>query len=212
MIRSLGTSLLLILVSMSGVAEADDGIQFSAGPMISNLSPLDSSYEDRFLTPGTSAGLALDVDAPGMLDFRITGEYFWKNSSPTGWDGEISAWLISVMPLVEYELVRKFSLFAGAGGTYISGRYSGTDDFGEFVEVEGSSAGFTLAFGVEVALAGPLAGRLEYRRSFADFKTDNAVIDGSESSVYPAAEADLGSSQFCITFPVSIFGGQESIF
>ncbi|OPL18915.1 MAG: hypothetical protein AVO35_03010 [Candidatus Aegiribacteria sp. MLS_C] len=203
---------LLLLLAVSTVVSAVDGIEVSAGPMISNLSPLDTSYEDRFLTPGTSAGLALDVDAPGILDFRICGEYFWKDSSPTGWDGEISAWLISVMPLVEYELLRSFHVFAGAGGTYISGSYNGTDDFGEYVEVEGTSAGFTLAFGAEVILAGPLSGRLEYRRSFADFKTDNAIIDGNESSVYPAAEADLGSSQFCITFPVSLFGGQESLF
>lgn len=203
---------LLLLLSASSPVSALEGIEVSAGPMISNLSPLDSSYEDRFLTPGTSAGISLDVDAPGLLDFRISGEYFWKNSSPTGWDGEISAWLVSVMPLVEYELLRSFHVFAGAGGTYISGRYSGTDDFGEYVEVEGTSAGFTMAFGAEVILAGPLSGRLEYRRSFADFKTDNAVIDGNESSVYPAAEADLGSSQFCITFPVSLFGGRESIF
>lgn len=202
----------LVLGLMVLPLHAQDGIEISVGPMVSNLAPVDSAYENRFLTPGTSAGISVDVDAPGILDFRVTGEYFWKNSSPTGWDGELSAYLISVMPLVEYELFRKFNVFAGAGGVYITGDYRGTDDFGEYVEVQGSSAGFTLSFGAEVTLAGPLAGRLEYRRSFADFKTDNAVIDGSEASVYPAAEADLGSSQFCITFPVSLFGGQESLF
>jgi opacity protein-like surface antigen len=210
MIRINATALLVVLC-FSGAAAGEE-IEVSVGPMVSNLAPVDIDYENRFLTPGTSVGLAVDVDAPGILDFRITGEYFWKNSSPTGWDGEVSAVLVSVMPLVEHELFRRFQVFAGAGGVYISGKYSGTDDFGEYVEVEGSSAGFILSFGAEVTLAGPIAGRLEYRRSFAGFKTDNAVIDGQESSVYPAAEADLGSSQFCITFPVSLFGGQESIF
>lgn len=209
-----GRTLPLVLLFLSlAVSSAGAGeIEISAGPMISNLAPVDTAYEDRFLTPGTSAGLAVDVDAPGILDFRITGEYFWKNSSPTGWDGEVSAYLVSVMPLVEHQLFPRFNVFAGAGGVYISGQYSGTDDFGEYVEVEGNSAGFILSGGIEVTLAGPVAGRLEYRRSFADFKTDNAVIDGREASVFPAAEADLGSSQFCITFPVSLFGGQESIF
>jgi opacity protein-like surface antigen len=206
---------LIFLALMTSVALLPAGaeeIEISVGPMISNLDPVDQSYDDRFLTPGTSAGLSIDVDAPGILDFRITGEYFWKNSSPTGWDGEVSAYLISVMPVVKYELLRKFHVFAAAGGIFIDGEYKGTDDFGEYVEVDGSSVGFTFSLGAEVTLAGPLSGRLEYRRSIADFKTDNAVIDGQESSVYPAAETDLGSSQFCITFPVSLFGGQESIF
>lgn len=200
-----------LLVLCASAAVADKGIEVRVGPMISNLAPVDSVYENRFLTPGTSAGLVVDVDSPGILDFRVTGEYFWKNSSPTGWDGEVSALLVSVMPLARFQPFRKFHVFAGAGGVYISGSYSGTDDFGEFVEAEGSSAGFIFSLGAEVVLAGPLSGRLEYRRSFADFKTDNAVIDGRESSIYPAAEADLGSSQFCITFPLSLFGGEESL-
>ena len=204
------TTLALILCFIQ--ASASDGISISAGPMISNLAPMDSVYENRFLTPGTSVGLAVDIDAPGILDFRISGEYFWKNSSPLGWDGELSAFLISIMPLAKYEVFNRFSIFAGAGGVFITGKYSGTDDFGEFVEAEGNSAGFTFSLGAEVVLAGPLSGRLEYRRSFAGFKTDNAIIDGQESSIYPAAEADLGSSQFCVTFPVSLFGGSGSIF
>ncbi len=188
-----------------------DEIEISIGPMVSNLAPVDQGYDDRFLTPGTSVGLAVDVDSPGILDFRITGEYFWKNSSPIGWDGDVNAVIVSITPVLKYELLRKFDVFAGAGGVYIDGNYSGTDDFGEYVEASGSSVGFTFSVGAQVSLAGPLSGRLEYRRSFADIKTDNAVIDGQEASVYPAEETDLGSSQFCITFPVSIFGGQESI-
>jgi len=200
-----------LLLCFSQVS-ASDGISVSVGPMISNLAPIDSVYESRFLTPGTSVGLAVDIDAPGILDFRVSGEYFWKNSSPLGWDGELNAFLISIMPLAKYEVFNRFSVFAGAGGVFITGKYSGTDDFGDFVEAEGNSAGFTFSVGAEVVLSGPLSGRLEYRRSFAGFKTDNAVIDGQESSVYPAAEADLGSSQFCVTFPVSLFGGSGSIF
>lgn len=202
---------LLILVSVLPVV-ASDGISVSVGPMISNLAPMDSVYENRFLTPGTSAGIAVDIDAPGILDFRITGEYFWKNSSPIGWDGELSAFLISIMPLAEYDVFKKLSVFAGAGGVFITGKYSGTDDFGEFVEAQGNSAGFTFSVGAEVNLLGPVSGRMEYRRSFANIKMDSAVIDGVESSVYPAAEADLGSSQFSITFPVSLFGSEGSIF
>ncbi|MFO8183917.1 MAG: hypothetical protein R6U39_07050 [Candidatus Aegiribacteria sp.] len=202
---------LLLIAVFASTAHSNEGIEIRVGPMISNLAPVDTVYENRFLTPGTSAGLVVDVDSPGLLDFRVTGEYFWKNSSPTGWDGEVSAFLVSVMPLARFEPMRKFHVFAGAGGVYISGSYSGTDDFGEFVEAEGSSAGFILSLGAEVVLVGPISGRLEYRRSFADFRTDNAVIDGQVASIYPAAEADLGSSQFCITFPVSLFGGKESL-
>ena len=202
----------IVLMFCLSQALGFDGISISAGPMISNLAPMDSVYENRFLTPGTSVGLAVDIDAPGILDFRVSGEYFWKNSSPIGWDGELSAFLISIMPLAKYEVFNRLSVFAGAGGVFITGKYSGTDDFGEFVEAEGNSAGFTFSVGAEVVLAGPLSGRLEYRRSYAGFKTDNAIIDGQESSIYPAAEADLGSSQFCVTFPLSLFGGEGSIF
>lgn len=200
------------LMSTVSDSAASDGISVSAGPMISNLEPSDASYGERFLTPGTTIGLAVDIDAPGILDFRVSGEYFWKNSSQTGWDGELSAFLISIMPLASYHLMKDFSVFAGAGGVFIAGEYKGSDDFGEYVEADGSVAGFAFAIGAEVVLVGPISGRLEYRRSFADLKTDNAVIDGVASTVYPAAETDLGNSQFCITFPVSIFGSEESIF
>lgn len=201
-----------ILLSSASVSSASDGISVSAGPMISNLEPADASYGERFLTPGTSIGLAVDIDAPGILDFRVSGEYFWKNATPAEWDGSLSAFLISIMPVASYHLMDDFSVFAGAGGVYISGKYSGSDEFGEYVEADGSAAGFAFTIGVEVVLAGPISGRLEYRRGFADLKTDNAVIDGVASTVYPAAETDLSNSQFCITFPVSIFGSEGSLF
>ncbi len=203
---------LSVLILTVSVSYASDGISFSAGPMISNLEPLDASYGERFLTPGTSAGLVVDIDAPGILDFRVSGEYFWKNSSQTGWDGELSAFLISIMPVASYYLMKDFSVFAGVGGTFITADYRGSDDFGEYVEADGSAAGFAFAIGAEVVLVGPISGRLEYRRCVADLKTDNALIDGLESTVYPAVENDLSNSQFCITFPVSIFGSEESIF
>lgn len=201
----------VLLATVSG-SLAHRGISVSAGPIISNLDPVDTMYGDRFLTPGTSVGLAVDIDAPGVLDFRVSGEYFWKSSSPSGWDGNLNAFLISVMPMARFEPLNGFSVFAGAGGVFITGEYSGSTDFGEFVEAEGSTAGFCFSIGSEVVLIGPVSGRLEYKRSFADLKIDHAVIEGEESTVYPAAEADLGSSQFCVTFPVSIFGREGSIF
>jgi len=206
------SSVLVVLFALSALfAGPFDEIDISLGPMIGSLAPMDSVYEERFLTPGTSLGLALDIDAPGIVDFRVTGEYFWKDSSPIGWDGELKALIVSVMPTVEYQVVPRFRLFAGAGGTYITGEYSGTDDFGDYIEASGGSAGFILAGGMEVHLAGPLSGRLEYRHSFADFKTDQATIDGEEASIYPAAEADLGSSQFSISFPLHLLGAEGSI-
>jgi len=207
--RRMSVPAILMAVSAAG---AQDWISISAGPMISSVSPADSIYEERFLTPGTSVGLAVDIDAPGILGFRVSGEYFWKNSSLTGWDGEVEGFIISVMPTASFQFVRNMSLFVGAGGTFISGDYRGSNDFGDYVEATGSTAGFIFAVGTEVNLVGPLSGRLEYRHSIADLKTDNAVIDGVESSVYPAEETDLGSSQFCITFPLSILGSERSIF
>lgn len=80
---------LVLLPVLATAASASDGVALNVGPIVSNLAPVDSAYSDRFLTPGTAAGLVVDVDTPGVLGFRITGEYFWKNSSPSGWDGEI---------------------------------------------------------------------------------------------------------------------------
>jgi len=202
---------LALLPVLATAASASDGVALNVGPIVSNLAPVDSAYSDRFLTPGTAAGLVVDVDTPGVLGFRITGEYFWKNSSPSGWDGEISAVMVSAMPSVTIEPLRGFEVFACAGAVYISGTYKGTDDFGDYVEADGNTVGFGFSLGFEVPLLRPVSGRLEYRHSFADLKTDNALIDGSTSMVYPAEVTDMGYSQFCISFPVSVFGGEGSI-
>jgi len=204
--------LALLLALPTGGAVSADGIGIRIGPMVSNLSPTDRGYQDRFLTPGTSAGAVADLDAPGPLGFRITGEYFWKGSSPAGWDGEVSAVIVSAMPTLSLEPMRGLGTFAGAGAVFASARYSGTDDFGSFVEAEGSTVGFGLSVGVEVRILPVLSGVVEYRRSFADLRTDNAVIDGESATVYPAAETDMGFSQFCLSFPVSLFGMDGSLF
>ena len=204
--------LALLVTFIAASAVAVDGIALNIGPVVSNLDPADPTYGDRFLTPGTAVGLAVDVDTPGILGFRISGEYFWKNSSPSGWDGEISAVLVSAMPSVTFEPFSGFRTFACAGAVYVTGTYKGTDDFGAYVEAEGNTVGFGFSLGFEIPLLPPVSGRLEYRHSFADLKTDNAIIDGSSSTVYPAETTDMGYSQFCITFPVSIFGSEGSIF
>jgi hypothetical protein len=203
---------LALPVLMIGEGVFADGIGLSLGPIVSNLSPSDSAYSDRFLTPGTSAGLVASLEAPGVLGFRVTGEYFWKGSSPAGWDGEVKAFIVSAMPTLTVEPIRGLRAFGGAGAVFMSGSYSGTDDFGEYVEADGSTVGFGFTVGFEVPILAPLSGVIEYRHAFADLKTDNAVIDGQSSTVYPASETDMGYSQFCISFPVNLFGTDGSIF
>ncbi len=203
--------LLLLIASAAAPVLADGGLVVSAGPVLSNLSPESDRYRDRFLTPGTSAGLAVELDAPGALSFLLTGEYFWKGSSPSGWDGELDAVLVSAMPVVQLPLVERFGLFAGGGAVYVSGSYSGTDDFGNYVEASGSTVGFGLTVGLDVSIVPPLSGRLEYRHAFADLRTDRADIDGQETSIYPAVESDLGYSQLCLTFPLSVLGEEGSV-
>lgn len=203
--------LLLPAVLFPGAVVAE-GIGLSLGPLVSNLAPSDSAYNDRFLTPGATLGLAAGLRAPGPLGFRVTGEYFRKGSSPAGWDGEVSAIIVSAMPTVTVEPLRGFRTFAGIGAVFMSGSYSGTDDFGSYVEAEGSTVGFGFSLGFEIPILAPVSGVLEYRHVFADLKTDHAVIDGASATVYPASETDMGYSQFCIAFPVSLFGTDGALF
>jgi hypothetical protein len=205
-------AVLVLPVMLIGAGAFADGIGLSIGPLVSNLSPSDSAYSDRFLTPGTTAGVVASLEAPGVLGFRVTGEYFWKGSSPAGWDGEVKAFIVSAMPTVTIEPIRHFRAFGGVGAVFMSGSYSGTDDFGEYVEADGSTVGFGISLGFEIPILSPLSGVLEYRHAFADLKTDNAVIDGQSSTVYPSSETDMGYSQFCISFPVNLFGTDGSIF
>jgi opacity protein-like surface antigen len=90
-------------------------------------------------------------------------------------------------------------VFAGPGIVGVNGNYSGTDDFGSFVEAKGSSVGFAASAGADIALWGPVSARLEYRYAWIDMKSDRVEKDGSETVVYPAAETDLGYSQYIFT-------------
>jgi hypothetical protein len=94
---------------------------------------------------------------------------------------------------------------------YVDGRYSGTDSFDRFVEASGSSLGFGFCFGMDISIAGPVSGRLEYRRAFIDMKTDKAIIDGQSRALFPAEEADLGYQQFGFTMLIGLFGGENSL-
>jgi opacity protein-like surface antigen len=199
--------LLLTLV----LAAWADGLEVSVGPQITSLSPTDDAFESRFLTPGYTVGLTVDLDAPGPIVFQLGFESFRKRAS-AGWDGKLDAILISAFPCFRLPVYGGFSIHAGPGAVFTDGSYSGTDDFGSLVEADGSSVGFGFTAGADLHVWGPLSTRLGYRRVFMDMKTDRAVIDGTESFVYPAAETDLGYSQFSIFVIASVFGGEESVF
>jgi opacity protein-like surface antigen len=182
------------------------------GGVVSNASPSDEGYESRFLTPGSTLGARVDLDARGPLCFTLGAERFTKAASAgTGWDGEISAMLITAFPSVRLPVIRGGTVFAGPGAVYVDGRYSGTDSFDRFVEASGSSLGFGFCFGMDISIAGPVSGRLEYRRAFIDMKTDKAIIDGQSRALFPAEEADLGYQQFGFTMLIGLFGGENSL-
>lgn len=174
------------------------GLGLGAGTSLSSFSPVDAQYDARFRTPGFSYGLTATLDAPGPLVFHLGGEYFSKTAS-TGWDGELKSFVFWAFPCAQLGLMDGFSMFAGPGLAGVSGDYSGTDDFGSFVEESGSSVGFAISAGADVTLWGPVSARLEYRRGFMDMKSDRVMKDGSETVIYPAAETDLGYSQYVFT-------------
>jgi opacity protein-like surface antigen len=200
----------LLVAALASISIAD-GLEVSAGPLITSLSPTDDAFGDRFLTPGYSVGVAVDLDAPGPILFQLGFEDFRKRAS-AGWDGRLDAILVYAFPCFRQQVYGGFSVHAGPGAVFADGSYSGTDDFGSFVEAEGTSVGFGFTAGADLQVWGPLTTRLEYRRVYMDMKTDRAIIDGSESFVYPAAETDLGYSQFSFLLFASLFGGKESIF
>lgn len=200
-----------VLLFLSLAISAGEGLEVRFGPVITSLSPTDDSFEKRFLTPGYSIGVIVDLDAPGPIMFQLGFESFRKNAS-AGWDGELNAILVSAFPCFRLPVYGSFSIHAGPGAVFSDGNYSGTDDFGSFVEADGSSVGFGFTAGADVRVWGPLSTRLSYRRVFMDMKTDRANIDGMQSFIYPAAETDLGYSQFSISLITSIFGGEGSLF
>ena len=193
-------SLLILLSVFSGLP---GGLGISAGTSISSFSPVENAYTERFLTPGFSYGLIASLDAPGPLTFHVGGEYFSKKAS-SGWDGEISSFLFWAFPCAQLTVMDGFGVFGGPGIVGISGNYSGTDDFGSFVEEDGSSVGFAASAGTDLRLWGPLSARLEYRHGWLDMKSDRVMKDGIETVVYPAAETDLGYSQYIFSLNVEL--------
>lgn len=107
------------------------------------------------------------LDAPGAIVFHLGGEYFTKKVS-SGWDGEVSSMLFWAFPCGQLGVMDGFSVFAGPGIVGVNGSYSGTDDFGSYVEADGTSIGFAAAVGTDIILWGPLSARLEYRHSWMD--------------------------------------------
>lgn len=190
----------MILSVFSGLP---GGIGISAGTSVSSFAPVEQQYDQRFRTPGFSYGIVASLDAPGPLVFHLGGEYFEKNAS-SGWNGEISSVLVWAFPCAQLGLMEGFSLFAGPGIVGVSGSYSGTDDFGSYIEEDGSSIGFAGSLGTDIALWGPVSARLEYRHGWMDMKSDRVLKDGIETSVYPAAETDLGFSQYIFSLNVQL--------
>ncbi len=179
------------------------GLGISVGTSVSSFAPVESEYNRRFLTPGVSYGFAASLDAPGPLVFHLGGEYFSKKAS-SGWDGEISSTLFWAFPCAQLGVMEGFSVFGGPGIVGVNGSYSGTDDFGSYVEADGSSIGFAASAGTDIVLWGPLFARFEYRHGWMDMKSDRVKKDGIETVVYPAAETDLGYSQYIFSLNVQL--------
>lgn len=201
------TAVILLSAAFPAAAGLEASVEFFA----SNLSPVEPAYDSRFLTPGSSWGIGLELDAPGPVCFDLMFERFGKEAAAaTDWDGEVSASLASAFPTARLG-VSGVDLLAGPLVVYADGEYSGTDDFGRFVEVSGSSLGFGFGAGLSIEIWGPLDAGLEYRRLFMDLKTDWADIDGDRTRIYPAAETDLGYGQFGVVLGVSVTGAESSL-
>lgn len=197
---------------LAAAAPAAAGLEAGVEVFASSLSPFESEYDSRFLTPGGSWGVGLELDAPGPVCFDLMFERFGKDAAAaTDWDGEVSASLVSAMPTARLSVMGGVELLAGPLVVYADGEYSGTDNFGRFVEASGSSLGFGFGAGLSIDVWGPLHAGLEYRRAFMDLKTDWADIDGDRTRIYPAAETDLGYSQFGAVLGVSVAGGESSL-
>ena len=195
-------SLFMILSLFSSLP---GGLGVDAGISVSSFSPVEDDYNQRFRTPGLSYGLVASLDAPGPLVIHLGGEYFSKKAS-SGWDGEISSFLFWAFPCGQLAVMDGLSVFGGPGIVGVNGSYSGTDDFGSYVEAQGSSIGFAASVGTDLALWGPLYARFEYRHGWMDMKSDRVDKDGVETVVYPAAETDLGYSQYMFSLNVQLTG------
>ncbi|MCK5787089.1 MAG: hypothetical protein KAH54_11110 [Candidatus Sabulitectum sp.] len=193
-----------LFLILSVVSSLPGGLGVSVGTSVSSFSPVEESYDQRFRTPGVSYGIVASLDAPGPMVFHLGGEYFTKEAS-SGWDGKISSMLFWAFPCAQLGVMDGFSVFGGPGIVGVNGDYSGTDDFGSFVEAEGSSVGFGASVGTDLILWGPLSARLEYRHSWMDMKSDRVRKDGVETVVYPAVATDLGYSQYIFSLNVQLF-------
>jgi hypothetical protein len=186
------------------------GLEVSVVPTTASVSPYDGQYEERFLTPGISWGGGVALDSPGLLGFRLRADRFSKDG-PEDWDGSLDAWLLSIWPVVSWEARPGLSIFGGPGAVYCTGSYGGTDDFGRYVEGDGSSAGIGVTAGAAVYLWGPVSAELGYSRAFMDMKTDEAVYDGTETIIYPPEEFDLSHYSLSLGLSVSVHGGEHSL-
>lgn len=184
------------------------GLGIGVGTSVSSFSPVEDDYDQRFRTPGLSYGLVASLDAPGPMVFHLGGEYFSKKAS-SGWDGKISSMLFWAFPCAQLSVMDGFTVFGGPGIVGVSGSYSGTDDFGSYVEADGSSVGFAASLGTDIVLWGPLFARFEYRHSWMDMKSDRVKKDGAETVLYPAAETDLGYYQYIFSLNVQLFAVDE---
>jgi hypothetical protein len=203
--------LLFCLVWWCDSSCLDLSLELSVGPGLSELTPAEDGYSERFSTSGMAWGGLVDLRSGSRLGFTVFVETFSKSRAEGSWEGEVDALLIGVAPRLRQSLPLGLEVFAGGGAVYIDGSYEGLDEYDRFVEAEGSSVGVIVTGGLEFPVYGPVTGRLEYRRTFADVKTDRAVFDGAERPLFPAVETDLSSTQLGISLLVSLYGGPESV-
>lgn len=200
-------SCLAALILFSGLP---GGLEISFGPLAGSLDPFEPFYQERFMTPGLSVGGEVTLASPGPVKLLLGGCRFSKQGG-RGWDGDIKAFVAWAFPVAGYDPVPGLSVFAGPGVAGCWGDYSGTDDFGNFMEASGGSVGYGLTAGGEVVLWGPMACRVQYRSVWMDMKTDNVTMNGAPSYIYPAADTDLGFDGFLLGLSVSIAGGRDSV-
>ena len=178
----------------------------SCGLTVGSLTPFEEDYDERFSTSGATWGGLIDLRSGDRLGFALFLESFARSRSSGSWSGEVEAILIGAVPRFRQTLPLGTEVFAGVGAVYISGEYSGPDQFGRLIEADGSSVG-----GAEMAVYGPLSVRAGYRRVFADLKTDEVLVDGTRTPVYPAAATDLDYGEVSVSLIVSIYGGDRSL-
>ncbi len=201
---------MLFPVLLALISGLPGGLEIGFGPVAASLDPSDGFYRERFLTPGLSIGGEAVLTSRGPVGFLLGGGYFHKQGS-RGWDGEVRAFTVWAFPVASATPFPGLAVFAGPGVTGCWGDYSGTDDFGGFMEASGGSVGYGFTAGGEVLVWGPLSARMQYRSVWMDMKTSQVTLDGSPSFVYPPEETDLGFSGWFLGLSVSLAGGGNSV-